>query len=154
MAVVDEQFQYVLARPVNKYYLAKILHHVVKGQTLCNSTKEGLEQKINLRTLIVDDNEFCRNAVARIVKQYVPLCSVFENPSHALSAISKAENPFDLAFIDYNMPDMNGIELVKRMREDEVNKEMTIIRIIKEVTYSFNRRRCCRGRKRGNKQWR
>lgn len=114
---------YILARPVNKFYLLKVLNHVVKEQTLC--TKEGLKQKINIRMLIVDDNEFCRNAIIRIAKQYVSLCSVFGDATEVLLKVK--ESPYDLAIIDYQMPIMNGIELIKRIRKEKTS--MTIIRI-------------------------
>ena len=76
-----------------------------------------------MKILIVDDSKAMRMIVARALKQAnLPPYSVVEaaNGLEALSVI-ESEAP-DVVFSDWNMPEMSGIELLKKLRE---SKNMT-----------------------------
>ncbi len=72
-----------------------------------------------MKILIVDDSKAMRMIVKRTLKQAgfdsidcVEACNGVE----AIAQIA-AENP-DVVFSDWNMPEMNGIELLKKLRAD------------------------------------
>jgi len=135
----DESFNYILARPVNKYYLLNILAHAIKGQTLCDDTiplqNLPTQPKNNplttIRALVVDDNYLCRNAVTHILAKHNCEVAECENGDDALYKIKNMIMPFNLAIVDYQMPGMDGIELINHIRNAEntlkVNSKMTII---------------------------
>lgn len=66
--------------------------------------------------LVVDDDEADRMLVRRSLKQNHPHINVVEaeNCRSAMALIQ--QQSFDCAFIDYNLPDGNGIELVSQFR--------------------------------------
>ena len=72
-----------------------------------------------MKVLHVDDSKAMRMIVQRTVKQagFSDLTFVeAENGVEALKVI-ESEKP-DIVFSDWNMPEMNGIELLRKLRED------------------------------------
>jgi CheY-like chemotaxis protein len=67
------------------------------------------------RVLVVDDDAIARLILTRWMEIW-DLKSVFcADASSALGPIQSL--PFQLAIIDYNLPEMNGLELIRRLRE-------------------------------------
>lgn len=66
--------------------------------------------------LIVDDDEVDRMLVRRTLKQTYPHVTVVEAESCRSALVLIQQQPFDCAFIDYNLLDGNGIELVSQFR--------------------------------------
>ena len=77
-----------------------------------------------MRILIVDDNASVR-ALARVYAEQEAACDVVEagDGPDAL-ALADAE-AFDLAIVDFHMPEMNGLELTRRLLE--LDDELEII---------------------------
>jgi DNA-binding LytR/AlgR family response regulator len=68
-----------------------------------------------MKCLIIDDDDASRNVLTHLVGQieYLQLAGVFNNPKEALKTLQK-EN-IDLVFLDIEMPEMSGIDLLKSM---------------------------------------
>ena len=68
-----------------------------------------------MKCIIVDDNKLARAALKHLVEQvdFLNLKQECENPVDAFNFLKK--EPIDLVFLDVEMPDMNGIELVKNL---------------------------------------
>jgi two-component system sensor histidine kinase/response regulator len=72
-----------------------------------------------LRTLVVDDNASNRTILEHYLRDWGIACESVDRPSSAISALERASregNPFELALLDFNMPQMNGMELVREIR--------------------------------------
>ncbi|HPM01002.1 MAG TPA: response regulator [Candidatus Cloacimonadota bacterium] len=68
------------------------------------------------RALLVDDNQKSLHLIKQYLEFYIP--EVF-TCNDALSAISlMQEQAFDIALIDYQMPNIDGLDLVKMIRND------------------------------------
>jgi diguanylate cyclase (GGDEF)-like protein/PAS domain S-box-containing protein len=65
--------------------------------------------------MIVDDDEGVRRMLDVFVRREGFAARDFRRPSHALRILDS--EAFDLAFVDINLPEMNGLELAKRLRE-------------------------------------
>lgn len=67
--------------------------------------------------LIIDDQSTSRSILSHVVKKINPQAKVVEkkNPEHALKWAS--ENVADLVFVDYVMPEMNGIDFVRLLKQ-------------------------------------
>jgi signal transduction histidine kinase/ligand-binding sensor domain-containing protein/DNA-binding response OmpR family regulator len=75
----------------------------------------------NRRVLIVDDNATNRKVLSRQLTQLGMLADCVEHADGALQALEAAVaagSPFDLAVLDYMMPDCDGYELGRRMTRD------------------------------------
>jgi CheY-like chemotaxis protein/HPt (histidine-containing phosphotransfer) domain-containing protein len=73
-----------------------------------------------LRALVVDDNATNRTALEHHLRAWGLECESAERPSAALERLERAavsEQPFDLAVLDFNLPEMNGIELARTIRD-------------------------------------
>jgi len=70
-----------------------------------------------IRVLVVDDEKLIRDGAARIIAGCIPGADmvVCGTPSEALAEVEK--RPFDIAFLDVEMPGMNGVELARRIKE-------------------------------------
>jgi two-component system chemotaxis response regulator CheY len=83
--------------------------------------------------LIVDDSIPMRAVIKKIIKASgFDVGEFFEasNGREALKVLN--EKWLDLVLTDYNMPDMNGLELVEEMKKDETLMSMPVIMITTE----------------------
>lgn len=90
----------------------------------------------NIKVLIVDDLEAIRGDLKNNLKQ-IGYNNVHEaeNGRDALEIIrvALAENtPFNLFFFDINMPFMNGIDLLKKVRELHIHQKTPVLMISTE----------------------
>ena len=86
-----------------------------------------------LNILIVDDSITVRAIIAKSIRlAEVDLGELYEagNGREALDLL--AEKWVDLVFADINMPVMDGIEMVERMRADELHVKTPIIIVTTE----------------------
>lgn len=82
------------------------------------------------KALIVDDSRTIRLILRRIlVEMGYEVCEA-ANGREALAAI-ETERPVSLVLTDWNMPEMNGLELVKRLRQ---NPELAPLRVVMVTT--------------------
>jgi signal transduction histidine kinase/DNA-binding response OmpR family regulator len=73
-----------------------------------------------LRTLVVDDNASNRTILEHYLRDWELACESVDRPSAAIDALERASrdgHPFELALLDFNMPQMNGVELIREIRK-------------------------------------
>jgi two-component system response regulator RpfG len=81
------------------------------------------------KVLIVDDESTGRTILTKIIQQVEDDVSVtaFDNPLDALKWLD--DNHPDLIITDYRMPDMNGVELIRRIQEIPGSQDIPIMMI-------------------------
>ncbi len=70
---------------------------------------------MKIKSVILDDEQHCVETLQWQLEKYTPaveLVSAFESPIEALDYIQT--HPIDLLFLDIEMPEMNGFELLQR----------------------------------------
>ena len=84
-----------------------------------NTTNENLfgDTKYRGKVLIADDNEANRELVRIFLSKFGLECDVASDGLEALHLFSR--NSYDLIFMDEQMPNMDGIEAVEKIREYE-----------------------------------
>jgi two-component system, chemotaxis family, chemotaxis protein CheY len=70
-----------------------------------------------MRALIVDDSRFIRSFLRGLLEHRGVECEEAGDGQAALDRIHSSA-PFDLVFVDWNMPVMNGLEMVERVRAE------------------------------------
>ena len=73
-----------------------------------------------LRTLVVDDSPGSREIFAHILDGLELECTTCDSGEHAIETLIEASrngHAFDLAIVDWKMPGMNGVELIKCLPE-------------------------------------
>ncbi|NTV42697.1 MAG: sigma-54-dependent Fis family transcriptional regulator, partial [Syntrophobacteraceae bacterium] len=76
------------------------------------------------RILIVDDEEGARESLELILEDYYAAESV-ENGLDAVEKLKK--KPFDVVLLDINMPDLDGIETLKRIKDIDDSVEVVMV---------------------------
>ena len=85
-----------------------------------------------MKCIIVDDNKMARMALKQLVSQVQTLELVAEC-SNAMEAYNQlSANGIDLIFLDIEMPDMSGIDLIKKLG----NKKPLIIFTTAKTDYA------------------
>lgn len=83
-----------------------------KKHTMLNMNNE------DLRILAVDDSPEIRDYFQSIFAAFEIACDVASDGYEALSMIERCEEkPYNIFFIDWQMPGMNGVELAKKIKE-------------------------------------
>lgn len=77
------------------------------------------------RLLVVDDNALNRDMLSRRLTRRGYEVEVAEDGQQALDLI--AARPFDLVLLDWMMPGLSGLDVLKRVREDHSPIELPII---------------------------
>jgi two-component system, chemotaxis family, chemotaxis protein CheY len=88
---------------------------------------------MSIRALIVDDSSVMRKIIERCLRQAgMDLGQVLEASNGAEGLALASENTFDLILSDINMPVMDGLEFVRRLKEMDNTKNVPIIMITTE----------------------
>ncbi len=90
-----------------------------------------------IRVAIVDDDERIRGNFARIVDGF-PGCQCsgeFPSGKEALAGIH--ENPPDVILMDINMPDMNGIECARLLKDAHPGTEIVMLTVYQDTDSVF-----------------
>lgn len=70
-----------------------------------------------VRILLVDDNPSVRHYLRAILEQHTSWCVVGEARTGAEALHRVLEAPPDMILLDYQMPDLNGIDVAKQICE-------------------------------------
>ncbi|MDR3271426.1 MAG: response regulator [Peptococcaceae bacterium] len=81
----------------------------------------------NMRILMVDDEPVLREYFYDTVSQMNVYCDVAGSGAEALQLIKEHAEPYDSFFIDWNLPDMSGGELIERIKREQFCPSVMII---------------------------
>lgn len=79
----------------------------------------------NVRIMVIDDEEGVRESFKMILKIKDYDVETFEDGESAVSALKK--DMYDMAFVDYKLPGMDGIDVLKKIKEIDPNVEVIIV---------------------------
>ena len=87
---------------------------------------------LNMKVMIVDDFATMRRILRNILKQ-IGFKNIIEadDGKHALKELKKEK--VDLIMCDWNMPEMPGIDLLKKVRADDELKEIPFVMVTAEA---------------------
>jgi two-component system, chemotaxis family, chemotaxis protein CheY len=88
--------------------------------------------EVAMRALVVDDSKALRMLMRNILKGLG--FEIFE-AGHGKEALDRlaAIGNIDLALVDWNMPEMNGLDFVKALRSDATKDDIKIIMVTTET---------------------
>lgn len=90
-----------------------------------------------MRVLIVDDHAIFRQGIRQILASTVSPSAVGEAGT-AVEAVQvlREQGPWDLAILDVSLPDRNGIELLKRFKDEAPRLPVIILSMYAEDQYA------------------
>ncbi len=114
----------LLYKPIKQSDLYNAVQKALSGKISVSRTKKSLEiQTIRnaskYRVLLVEDNLINQKVALKLFESIGINAEVAENGKEALNLI--LQNEYDLVFMDYQMPVMNGIEATKALREWKID---------------------------------
>lgn len=83
----------------------------------------------DMNVIVVDDDEQVAELYSDILKGIGIIPHTFTDPHKALDYLSTAENRLDLVISDFNMPGLNGHDLIRIIRHNSSNKHTKFIMI-------------------------
>ncbi len=86
------------------------------------------------KLMIVDDSSTMRKIIKRVLRQAEIAVENILEAANGVEALEQLSSNPDLGLIlsDVNMPEMNGIDLVKKVREDHAKDTLPIIMVTTE----------------------
>ena len=87
----------------------------------------------DLRVLVVDDDDDIRDYFIDVAKRFHIRCDTAASGEQALELLESNDDIYDICFVDWKMPGMDGIELTRRIRN--INEDETVIIMISSVEW-------------------
>ncbi len=85
-----------------------------------------------MKALVVDDSRAIRSLVSRLLKSRGFEIAEAGNGVEALAVLG-AQGPFDIALFDWNMPVMDGYQLLQAVRADQKHAAMRVMMVTTET---------------------
>ena len=91
-----------------------------------------MSRRDELRVLVVDDTKMSRRHAIQILNQ-INIKNVVEAEDGEQALIKLKEQKFDVLLLDWMMPNMTGIEVLRKIREDHSLKELVVFMVTAEA---------------------
>ena len=85
------------------------------------------------KALVVDDSKTIRIILGRILKDLGYEVCEAGNGKEALKVMESEKAAVSLVLADWNMPEMNGLELLKQLRQDPALASLKVIMVTTET---------------------
>jgi two-component system chemotaxis response regulator CheY len=86
-----------------------------------------------LNILIADDSSLTRKAIRRIIDMLeLDVEQILEAPNGSEALKVLRTTAVDLVLADLNMPEMDGVEMIRRMRTDEATTNIPVVIVTTE----------------------
>ncbi len=77
------------------------------------------------RILLVEDEQFIRDIYKRQLEKEGFMVDCFSNGQDALNSV--AQNTYNLALLDIMLPEMNGLEILKKIKQNVITQKIPVV---------------------------
>jgi len=120
----------ILPKPFDALDLKRALHTSLDFINV-ESDNIAAQDLADLQILLVDDSALARKHIRRVLNKLG--IEVIDEAVNGLDAIPKIEQHFyDLIITDYNMPDMDGAELTRYIRNESSQNAIPVLMVTSE----------------------
>ena len=82
-----------------------------------------------MRALVIDDSKAIRIVLRKLLGELGFEVVEAADGREALQRLNGPMGPFDLALVDWNMPEMNGLEFVREVRGQGGHEDLTMVMV-------------------------
>jgi len=86
-----------------------------------------------VRALVIDDSKAIRIILRRLLDELGFDVAEAADGREALARLAELQPPPDLVLVDWNMPEMNGLEFVREVRASDGNHDVTMVMVTTET---------------------
>jgi two-component system, chemotaxis family, chemotaxis protein CheY len=86
-----------------------------------------------VKALVVDDSRAVRMLLVRTLTEIGYEVQEAANGKEALQVIEAGNSGIQLVLADWNMPEINGLDLVKRLRQNPACSSLTVVMVTTET---------------------
>lgn len=123
---------WVIAKPLQRKSVTNVAHymalkHAPADNVISLAEHYASKQGKKLRVLVSEDNKLNQMVIKEVLSKVGHLVTLVEDGEQALDALEA--QAFDLAIIDFNMPKVSGLEVIKicRFRQDLRNMPIIVL---------------------------
>jgi two-component system chemotaxis response regulator CheY len=87
-----------------------------------------------MRALIIDDSRAMRALLSSILRKFGVEADTAANGAEGLQRLSRPDRP-ELVLVDWNMPEMDGLEFVRRVRADPTLGGVRLVMVTTETEF-------------------
>ena len=85
-----------------------------------------------MKALVIDDSRAMRTIIGQILRSIGYEVADASNGREGLQRVSEV-GPLNLILVDWNMPEMNGIDFVRALRSDRKNDDVQVMMVTTET---------------------
>ncbi|WP_025898846.1 sensor domain-containing diguanylate cyclase [Sneathiella glossodoripedis] len=115
---------------VNQIQSLGVIDYIIKENVtnleLVSKMVRRLDHNRRITALIVDDSATMREQMQVLLSKYLFKIEVAENGVEALEKV-RSDDTIRLVITDYEMPKMNGFELIKKLRTFKESRDLAIV---------------------------
>jgi signal transduction histidine kinase/CheY-like chemotaxis protein len=116
-------------KPVGRERFLSVLHNVTRGgesssERLPETAIKQETEQIALRVVVIDDEPAARYVIKRLLKGHPCVFDEAENGADGVRLIRRTLP--DLVFLDLQMPDLSGYDVLKQIKADPVTRAIPI----------------------------
>ncbi len=126
----DKVRENILSRPIVDYVAKNNMSEIRHVVSLINR----LRKNPGIKILVVDDASSFRSYIASLLKIHGYQVLEAVDGIEAMTVLDKHKNEIMLVLSDYNMPNMDGLELTKTIRRDYSRSDLCIIAMSSQST--------------------
>lgn len=135
----------ILRKPLSgkalKYELAALLGHETAPAVEMQAAESHPDKFAHLRVLVAEDNAVNRMVIKGLLGKLNIVPELVENGLIAFDMVRKAAQPYDVVLMDCEMPEMDGFESTRSIREFEQERNLPPTTIVALTAHALQEHR-------------